>query len=217
MRPALHILPPAQRAFWEEATNIPENFVLYGGTALALRLAHRQSIDFDFFSTAPLDLPRLIEGLPWAGAAEILQRDTNTLTLRVDRGGPVVVSFFGNLSFGQLLPPEVARPAGIKIASLTDLLATKLKAVIQRSEAKDYVDIATMMERGVSLAAGLSGAVALFGPTFNPVLPLKALTYFGDGDLAMVPSEVRERLVRGVKETEELPKVNLHATTIGVL
>ena len=48
--PKLEILPPAQRRLWDELRQTPQEFVLYGGTALALRLAHRHSEDFDFFS-----------------------------------------------------------------------------------------------------------------------------------------------------------------------
>lgn len=63
----------------------------------------------------------------------------------------------------------------------------------------------------------MAGAIALFGPNFNPALPLKALTYFGDGDLGLVPPEIRESLIAAVKETHELPKVTPHARTIGSL
>jgi hypothetical protein len=74
-----------------------------------------------------------------------------------------------------------------------------------------------MIRAGVSLERGLGGAVTLFGPNFNPALPLKALTYFGDGDLGLVPPEIREYLIAAVKETRELPKVTPHARTIGSL
>ena len=49
--PRLHILPAPQRALWDELGSTPPHFVLYGGTALALRLGHRVSEDFDFFSS----------------------------------------------------------------------------------------------------------------------------------------------------------------------
>ncbi|MEP6821490.1 MAG: nucleotidyl transferase AbiEii/AbiGii toxin family protein [Chthoniobacterales bacterium] len=215
MKPILGILPAAQRAFWEEAQSIPQNFVLYGGTALAMRLGHRQSIDFDFFSSSPLNLEEL--QLPFLRDAEVLQREPNTATLRVDRGGSVIVSFFGNLSFGQLESPAIAEPGGVKIASLADLMATKLKTVVQRSEAKDYVDIAAILETGMSLATGLAGANALFGPSFNSALPLKALVYFGDGDLETLPSGVREQLLAAVMNTRELPTMGRHGPIIGAL
>jgi len=53
--PRLNILPPAQRSLWPHLVQVPGHFVLYGGTAIALRLGHRQSIDFDFFSDVDLD------------------------------------------------------------------------------------------------------------------------------------------------------------------
>src|ERR1700689_1890447 len=48
--PRLDILPAAQLRLWFELSAVPEEFVLYRGTALALPLGHRTSIDFDFFS-----------------------------------------------------------------------------------------------------------------------------------------------------------------------
>jgi hypothetical protein len=54
--PKLEILPRSQRAFWPELASTSETFTLYG-TALALRLGHRTSIDFDSFQTPYLTLP----------------------------------------------------------------------------------------------------------------------------------------------------------------
>jgi len=52
--PNLSILPPPQLRLWSELDATPEAFTLYGGTALALRLGHRTSVDFDFFSISLL-------------------------------------------------------------------------------------------------------------------------------------------------------------------
>jgi hypothetical protein len=49
-KPNLSVLPEPQRQLWAELRNTPKTLVLYGGTALALRLGHRQLEDFDFFS-----------------------------------------------------------------------------------------------------------------------------------------------------------------------
>jgi hypothetical protein len=51
--PRIDILPAAQRRLWDELAAVPAEFVLYGGTAIALHLGHRQSIDFDFFASKP--------------------------------------------------------------------------------------------------------------------------------------------------------------------
>ena len=63
--PRLEILPRAQRALLPRLAPLRSlGWVLYGGTAIALRLGHRQSIEFDFFHEAPLDRNRLYEVLP---------------------------------------------------------------------------------------------------------------------------------------------------------
>jgi Nucleotidyl transferase AbiEii toxin, Type IV TA system len=65
--PKLEILPAAQRLLWQELGAIPGGFTLYGGTAIALHLGHRQSIDFDFFGDhafAPFSDPGLRELAP---------------------------------------------------------------------------------------------------------------------------------------------------------
>ncbi len=57
------ILPPAQLQFWQARPRIPSGFVLYGGTAIALRLGHRSSQDFDFFSSQRFQPAQLLEAI----------------------------------------------------------------------------------------------------------------------------------------------------------
>ncbi len=94
LTPAVSILPASQLSFWDEEKSIPGNFVLYGGTALALRLGHQQSLDFDFFSSAPVGLDICSATIPFVKGAQILQSGPNTLTLRIGRGGPVTIFVF---------------------------------------------------------------------------------------------------------------------------
>ena len=53
-------------------------FVLYGGTAIALRYGHRMSVDFDVFSDRPLDRQQLSRELPGLGSAPVLQDQPET-------------------------------------------------------------------------------------------------------------------------------------------
>src|SRR6266481_8015115 len=122
----LQILPPAQRRLWDELGPTPREFVLYGGTALALRLGHRHSEDFDFFSNKSFAPEVRRKAVPYLQDAEMSQFETNTLTAIVDRGGPVKVSFFGELKLNRAREPEVAQDNGIPVASLLDVAATKL-------------------------------------------------------------------------------------------
>ena len=200
-KPHMETLPPAQRAVWKSFRPLPAGFVLYGGTAIALRLGHRVSVDFDFFSNNPF-LPGELEAqVPWLANAQRLQSAPNTLTCLVDQDDPVKISFFGNLKLGRVGRPE--RPAGseIWVASLPDLAATKVKVVQDRAEAKDYVDVVAMLDHGVSLSMALGAARAIYGEKFNPMLSLKALSFFDDGDLSTLDQFTRNRLLDAVRAT----------------
>jgi hypothetical protein len=148
--PHLEVLPPAQRAFWYRIANgVPESFVLYGGTAVALRYGHRHSVDFDYFSDRPLDREHLVESLPAIRAGEVLQQSKETLTARIFIDGqPVKLSFFGEIGFGRVGQPDVIDHR--VIASPIDLLATKLKTLHDRIEAKDYLDIEALLKAGLT-------------------------------------------------------------------
>ena len=63
--PRLDILPESLRDLWPELDAVPSDFVLYGGTALALQLGHRVSEDFDFFSSEGFDPNRVKSRLPF--------------------------------------------------------------------------------------------------------------------------------------------------------
>ncbi len=150
MNPRTDILPQPQREFWETiARAVPRYFVLYGGTAIALRFGHRQSIDFDFFTDRRFEFDDLSRAMPAIAKAAVLQRSENTLVASLHMpSGEVKLSFFGGLSFGRVGDPDKQshRPA---IASPVDLLATKLKTLHDRIEAKDYVDIEVLLRSGL--------------------------------------------------------------------
>src|SRR5437763_17173646 len=125
--PKLDILAPAQKELWPEFKVIPRRFVLYGGTAIALRFGHRASVDFDFFSSEPFVVQQLLDELPFLRGSQLLQTAANTLTLRIERGGGwVKLSFFGGLSLGRISEPELSDDHTAWVASPLDLAATKV-------------------------------------------------------------------------------------------
>jgi Nucleotidyl transferase AbiEii toxin, Type IV TA system len=212
--PRMDVLPPSQRALWPLLRpTAPLGFVLYGGTAIALRLAHRPSIDFDFFSHQPLDRAALAAAFSFLTQATVLQDERNTLSLITQGAGVgwagVKVSFFGAIGFGRIGVPDISNDGVLQVASLQDLMATKLKVILQRAEAKDYLDIAAMLGAGVGLAAGLAGARHLFGPNFQPSESLKALVYFADGDLASLPHACKALLIKAASAVAGLPQARL--------
>ena len=208
--PRLDILPPPQRRFWDELAAVPAEFTLYGGTAIALHLGHRQSVDFAFFGDRPLDPARLLPAVPFLAGATVTQREPDTLGCIVGRGGAVRLSFFGVPGLPRLRPPLVAPDNGLKIAALLDLAGTKASVVQMRAEAKDYHDIDAILTDGtVDLPAALAAARAIYGPAFNPLATLKALSYFEDGNVARLPAEVRTRLLAAVQavDLDHLPAI----------
>lgn len=201
--PLLEILPPAQARLWRELATLPGQFVLYGGTALALHLGHRNSVYFDFFARDPLNLSQLEGEIPFLAGAKIIQREKNTLSALVERGDPVKVSFFGVPKLPQLEPAHVVEENNLKVASLLDLAGTKASVIQVRAEAKDYLDLDALMRFGeVDLATALSAAHALYGQTFNPEATLKALSYFDDGNLRELPNDLKLRLVEAAREVD---------------
>jgi len=203
-QPKMHTLPPHQKRLWPELQLVPDKFVLYGGTAIALQLGHRESVDFDFFSTGTsghFDPDELLETLPFLGQAQVVQKAANTLTALVDRGGQVSVSFFGLPRIGaQLKPPLVCPDNGIKIASLLDLAGMKASVVQKRAEWKDYTDLTALIDAGIGLDIALSAAKAIYKDQFNPQITLKALSYFDD--VPNLPADVRTKLQDAVRAVD---------------
>lgn len=182
--PRLDILPPAQRSLWPHLVQVPGHFVLYGGTAIALRLGHRQSVDFDFFSDVDLDGEQknnLLREITWLNGASVLQNEKDTLTVSVDyMGAPIKLSFFGGVKNGCVCEPDKTDDDVLCVASMDDLFAHKLKVIHDRAEAKDYQDIAVMLASGQSLSRGLAALETLFGSSVPPMVTLKSLAYFND-------------------------------------
>ncbi len=199
-KPILDILPREQRKLWPALSAIPDCFVLYGGTALALRLGHRSSVDFDFFSSETVDFDGLFR-IPFLAQAEVLQREPDTLTVSVMPPGtrnPVKVSFFGGVGTGRVGNPEPTEDGVLRVASLLDLFGTKLKVLLQRVAARDYLDLAAILRTGVPLEEGLGAAATLYGRQFPPVDAVKALAYFEEGEAADVDAATQVFLSRKV-------------------
>jgi len=201
--PRLDILPAPQRRLWEELSAVPEEFVLYGGTAVALHLGHRESVDFDFFGNKPLDPAQLVPTVPFLDDIIVTQRQPNTLSCTVNRGGVVKLSFFGVPGLPRLLPPLIAPDNGLQIASLLDLAGAKASVVQMRAEAKDYIDIDAMLADGrIDLPMALAAGRAMYGTAFNPQSTLKALSYFDDGNLRRLPQGTKDRLAKAAREVD---------------
>lgn len=156
-------------------------FYLVGGTALALQIGHRKSIDFDFvtaksFNTLSLetDLRKILSDL------RVIQVEKNTLSILSTR---VKLSFFGGYQYKLLKPLD--KTAIFPLASLEDILAMKILAIIHRGgfEVKDYVDLAALLKyKKYELKKILQICRSKFGKEFNLSLAVKAIFYTKDLD-----------------------------------
>ena len=207
IEPKIEILPKPQQEIWPLLAPAPKlAFVLYGGTAVGLHLGHRQSVDFDFFRSEPLDKKELAASFGFMRNAQTIQEDENTVVIVAAMpSGPVRVSFFGGLAIGRINDPLQTRDGILLVASIEDLLATKLKTILDRAEAKDYQDVAAILSAGVSLERALGAFTKIYGK--DPGLPLKAMGYFKDGDLQSLPKADQDLLRAARDRVQELPEV----------
>ena len=80
--------------------------------------------------------------------------------------------------------------------------------ITQRAEAKDYIDLLALIRSGISLSNAMGAARALYGEQFNPMMTLKSLTYFDDGDLQKLALEHKQQLLQIAANQEySLPEV----------
>jgi len=174
------ILSAAQLTLAE--TILPDfpKFYLCGGTALALQIGHRKSIDFDLATPEEIRPESILRALQAKGhfPEHTLTATADELTIIVQG---VKLSFF---SFPFPIRPTVdwAR-AGIRLADIASIGAMKAYALGRRSKWKDYVDLYFLLRDYTPLAELILHAKELFRGAFNAKLFLEQLCYFDDVDM----------------------------------
>lgn len=170
------ILNDKRRSLLPCFAGLKAQFYLVGGTALALQIGHRDSIDFDFFSEQSFNTEILLEevrGLLVGHTLQKTQDEKNTLSILVD--GEVRVSFF---TYTYPLIGTFIDEAFLRIASLEDIACMKLSAITGRASAKDYVDIFFLLKK-LTFAEMLMFAQKKFKDV-DIGLILKSAVYFDD-------------------------------------
>lgn len=150
----------------------------------------------------------LIASIPFLKDCRLVQPELNTIDTFVTlSGGSVKLQFLAGLGSrqGRVKLPLICDDIGLQLASLEDLLATKLNTIQGRAQLKDYVDIYALLRNGLSLEYGLGCAQAIYGKPFDPATSLKALTSYVDGDLQEVPLEIKKYLTKQAIHVESIP------------
>lgn len=171
-------------------------YYLVGGTAIALYIGHRRSIDFDLFKFAPLNQKKNVEKIHQFGYEPLITWNvTDQMNLVVN---DVKLTFFqypfqikaNNIFEGQIRIPE-----------LIDLAAMKAYALGRRSKWKDYVDLFFLLKEQFSFETISQRANAIFGNMFSDKLFRSQLSYFEDIDYTeevdyMIPNPPTENEIK---------------------
>lgn len=160
------------------------DFYLAGGTALALQIGHRTSVDFDFYSKEPFDSLELLASLQ-EQLSDLTIQSQEEKTLRVF-SQDTELSFF---VYPYPLVKPTVRFEQFQLASKEDIAAMKLIAIVQRGAQRDFVDIYFLLQE-FSLKELLSVATQKFAG-YQEMLLLKALVFFDDAENAEPRGGVR--------------------------
>lgn len=192
-----------QRVLAKIGKPLAQNFYLAGGTALAIQLGHRLSIDLDWFSGKSFLNEPLKVKLTKFGEFELTGEDEDTVHGILDN---VRVSF---LRYGYALMFSLVDFEGAKLADERDIAAMKIDAMSSRGSKKDFVDLYFLLEK-----YSLPELIAFFEKKyanikFNKLHILKSLTYFEDADGDPMPEMLKKCEWGEIKEkiTAETNKI----------
>ena len=152
---------------------------LVGGTALALQLGHRKSIDLDFFGTVDCEAEYLRESIAGIASLTILKESPHIHIFIVDGIKVDIV----NYKYPWL--DDVVLEQGLRLASVSDIAAMKITAIIGRGTKKDFIDIAFLLHH-FSLEEILHFYAAKYNDS-SVFMAMKSLAYFDDAEADPMP------------------------------
>ena len=174
----IEVLPDEQRKLFNHLAecNWISDFYLAGGTALALQLGHRQSIDFDFFTRESFGREEIKTHCSSLGSMELYSEDKNTLHVGVNG---IRLSFF-RYDIPLLEDRKVFKE--ITIASLLDIALMKLVAISGRGSKKDFFDLYFLLQI-YSLSDLFKNFELKYDKESNNIYHLlKSLVYYEDAE-----------------------------------
>ncbi len=176
---------------------------LVGGTALALQLGHRISVDIDLFSEIDFETNDILTELRKDMELQvIMQKEKNSLILNARLKNTnnefVKIDF---VKYAYPLLKELKHEAGIRLLSVEDIIPMKLSAIANRGAKKDFFDIYELMK-----TFSLSDMFILFSKKYPDIAHfhiVKSLTYFEDAEMEFDPIMLNETDWETVKQTIE--------------
>lgn len=175
-----HILTKNQEMLAQKILPALKNFYLCGGTAIALQIGHRKSIDFDLASQEPINTQILTKAIIRQGLQieHTMVATEDELTIVVNR---VRLTFF---NFPFPVNADNIWPYGqIQMPDLLNLGSMKAYALGRLSKWKDYVDLYFLLKDHINLATLIKKSESIFKGAFNTKLFREQLCYFEDIDM----------------------------------
>lgn len=177
-----------------------QGFYLVGGTALALHLNHRKSIDIDLFSNFGFDASELLENIHQDFSYQLFYTASNTLKGCI---GNINVDILAH-RYKLIAEPEAIH--GVKRLSLPDIIAMKLNAISTSGQrSKDFIDIYYLLKK-----YNLKKMVEFYQLKYNQqnaAFVLKSLVYFDDVDLADWPVLIENPRLKWAEVKKRIEKV----------
>lgn len=178
-------------------------YTLVGGTALALHLGHRKSIDLDFFTLNTIDYSVLLQVLEARFKVEVTAQHLSGLNLIIDD----VKCDLLRHNYTWLEP--TTKLGNTRLASLEDIAAMKLNAICGRGSKKDFIDIYILLRQ-----FSLNDVIRFYRrkyPNRSLLMAYKSLVYFEDAEREPSPEMIEPVEWFEVKETilEQVQKLNI--------
>ncbi len=146
------------------------------------------------------------------GAGRVLHRAEGFAEAEAQPGATVARE--ASLERGRIHDPLQTADRTLLVASPQDLMATKLKAILDRAEARDYRDIAALLRHGISLAAALAAFQTMFKGESMTVE--RALCFYEDGKLRSLDEADRSLLSATAARIKDLPSVRVNFGSLAV-
>jgi len=200
----IEVLPDEQKELLEllSKQDWVKSFYLVGGSALALQIGHRQSLDFDFFIEKDFKTKEIIDYLKGLGKFELFDEMEDTINGLLNS---VNISF---LKYEYSLIKSSHKYSDLIIADVLDIALMKLNAISGRGSKKDFIDIFFLLNI-FSLSELFKEYENKYGVEIsNNYHLLKSLVYFEDAEKQPMPemiksvewSEVKDTIIHKVKE-----------------
>jgi len=171
------VLNSAQQGLLPLLAQFRREYYLVGGTAIALHIGHRRSVDFDMFKATVINHKKNLDRIVAAGVGyQVTRRVTEQMNLVINN---VKLTFF---QYPFPIIPEDKFKDVFRMPSLISLAAMKAYALGRRSKWKDYVDLYFLLTRHFSLSEVVEKSMELFGELFSEKLFRAQLSYFADID-----------------------------------